>query len=68
LWHAQQNKHENESKAVLDTIAELAKVLPIETLDTIYEKILKVELQEYDSYFLMFIKDFTLNAVLNVQN
>ena len=49
-------------------MADLSKVLAVETLDAIYERILKIPLEEYDSQFLIFIKDFTQNAVTNIQN
>lgn len=68
LWAGTQNKHQLETKVVLDSIAELAKVLSVDNLDNIYERILKIPLECYDSQMLIFIKDFTQNAVASIQS
>lgn len=44
-----QVKHEAESKVIYEAISEMAKVLTIENLDLIHEKILAIPIDEYDS-------------------
>lgn len=36
--------------------------MTVEVMDLLYEKILKVPIEDYDTKFLIFLKDFTINA------
>lgn len=44
-----QIKHEAESKVIYEALSEMAKVLSVDNLEFIYEKITKISLDEYDS-------------------
>ena len=39
--------------------------MSVEAKDYLFEKIMKVPVEEYDNLFLHFLKDFTINAVNN---
>jgi hypothetical protein len=68
LWSCcSPEKHEDIIRATYELITELARCLPMPRVKFMYEKIQTIPMQNIDQKTVIFLKDYTLNTMKNLQ-
>jgi hypothetical protein len=57
------NRHESEVNVIFDIVCLLAEFVQIDALDTMYQEILKHNINQEQT--IQLIKNFTINAIVN---
>lgn len=63
LWSLSEEKHHTNKKEVHQIIIELSKLLTLESLEFLFQKITSVSPEKYDENLVYLIKELTKNAV-----
>jgi hypothetical protein len=68
VWKCQLGKHEETVRVVYCLINEIIDDLPQALLKSLFSKVLEVPENKYTEMYLLFIKDFTLRALVATEN
>lgn len=68
VWKCQLGKHEETVRVVYGLINEIIDDLPQALLTSLFSKVLEVPQSKYTEMYLLFIKDFTLRALVAIEN
>lgn len=63
LWDVSEEKHQTNKKEVHQIIIDLSKMLSLESLEFIFQKITMVQTEKYDENMIFLIKEITKNAI-----
>ena len=66
LWLVCENKHDDASRAIYDIIIDLSKIFSVESNEFIFSKINQIPQEKCDDTIIGLIKEFTINAVNNL--
>jgi hypothetical protein len=61
-------KHEDIVRATYELIVELAGILSISRLQSLYQRVSSIDLNHIDDKKVIFLKDYTINTLLNLRN
>ena len=67
MWICCREKHEDIVRATFDLIQDIASVLPLERLGLLFQKISTIRENEFDEKTVIFLKNYTLNAMKNLR-
>lgn len=63
LWNVSEEKHNTNKKEIHQIIIELSKMLSLEALEFIFQKISTVNAEKIDENLVLFIREITKNAM-----
>ena len=66
LWTCASEKHEDIVRATLDIVQDLALIMPLERLGQFAMKLKSLKENEFDEKLVVFLKNFTLNTMKNI--